>query len=403
MRLLVGTNLFYPLYGGGEKALIDWLMDFQERGIEICVMTTVPEVEGFDMEFPFEIIRLTQKKPYSEKIEEDGMNQYLEEELQAHYHHANEFSQKALSILKVLPPFDYYLGYGIWGSLAFQQEMLPNFRSFASVLKEEYPSIKTISLLWDLHGGEGDYETDFVLHGAPYKYIHNPHHEEAQIRRFFIYPKQTDQFIPIENFDFEEWKNRPYDFIFNNPQLNKGSITVLKLAQHYKEKSFLIKMGQWGAWDNEEILQLKGLDNVTIINHVKSMEHEFYRQGKYLLSPSVIDGGGMMPLEAAMQGTIPLCSDVSILRYSSSPFAEFVFSEELGYNALQKMIYWNNYDALNFDLVVKDWVERIDFLYDNIEYVEDIYLNLKFVENFVKERYLFSLNRFIQELEEINR
>ena len=147
MRLLVGTNLFYPLYGGGEKALIDWLMDFQERGIEICVMTTVPEVEGFDMEFPFEIIRLTQKKPYSEKIEEDGMNQYLEEELQAHYHHANEFSQKALSILKVLPPFDYYLGYGIWGSLAFQQEMLPNFRSFASVLKEEYPSIKTISLL----------------------------------------------------------------------------------------------------------------------------------------------------------------------------------------------------------------------------------------------------------------
>ena len=60
-------------------------------------------------------------------------------------------------------------------------------------------------------------------------------------------------------------------------------------------------MGQWGAWDNEEILQLKGLDNVTIINHVKSMEHEFYRQGKYLLSPSVIDGGGMMPLEAAMQ------------------------------------------------------------------------------------------------------
>ena len=60
-------------------------------------------------------------------------------------------------------------------------------------------------------------------------------------------------------------------------------------------------------------------------------------------------------------------------------------------------------DGLNFDLVLKDWVERIDFLYDNIEYVEDIYLNLKFVENFVKERYLFSLNHFIQQLEEINR
>lgn len=398
MRLLVGTNLFHPLYGGGEKALIDWLIDFQKKGVEICVMTTVPEVEGFRMEFPFEIIRLSQKKPYSEKIETEGMNHYLEKELQAHYHSADYFSQKAISILKDLPPFDYYLGYGIWGSLAFQQKLLPNFRSFASVLKEEYPTIKTISLLWDLHGGEGDYETDFVLNGAPYKYISNPHHEEAQIRRFYIYPKQTDQFIPIEKFDFEEWKNRPYDFIFNNPQLNKGSITVLRLAEHYKEKSFLVKMGQWGAWDNEEILQLKGLDNVTIINHVKSMEHEFYRQGKYLLSPSVIDGGGMMPLEAAMQGTIPLCSDVGILRYSSSPFAEFVFSEELGYNALQKMIYWNNYSALNFELVAKDWVDKIDFLDNYSDYVEDTYNNLKYVENFVSERYYKSLDDFIQEL-----
>ena len=111
----------------------------------------------------------------------------------------------------------------------------------------------------------------------------------------------------------------------------------------------------------------------------------------------------MMPLEAAMQGTIPLCSDIGILRYSSAPFAEFVYSDEVGYNALDKMYEWNGYDKLNFDEVVKEWVQRIDFLNSNIEYVEDIYLNLKFVENFVKERYLFSLNQFIQQLEEINR
>ena len=42
-----------------------------------------------------------------QKIEEEGMNHYLGEELQAHYHHTHEFSQKALSILKVFPPFDY--------------------------------------------------------------------------------------------------------------------------------------------------------------------------------------------------------------------------------------------------------------------------------------------------------
>ena len=46
MRILVATNLFYPLYGGGEKALIEWLKDFQQRGLEVCVITTVPEIEG---------------------------------------------------------------------------------------------------------------------------------------------------------------------------------------------------------------------------------------------------------------------------------------------------------------------------------------------------------------------
>ena len=31
--MLVGTNLFHPLYGGGEKALIEWLIDLQKRDI----------------------------------------------------------------------------------------------------------------------------------------------------------------------------------------------------------------------------------------------------------------------------------------------------------------------------------------------------------------------------------
>ena len=34
MKILVGTNRFYPLYGGGEKALIDWLTDFVEMGMK---------------------------------------------------------------------------------------------------------------------------------------------------------------------------------------------------------------------------------------------------------------------------------------------------------------------------------------------------------------------------------
>ena len=212
-----------------------------------------------------------------------------------------------------------------------------------------------------------------------------------------MFPKQTTD-NPLEVFNFEEWKNRPYDFLFNNPQLNKGSLTVLEIAKKYPNKRFLIKMGNWGSWNNNEIIQLNRLGNVNIINSVKSMENEFYRLGKYLLSPSVIDGGGMMPLEAAMQGTIPICSNIGILRYSSSPYAEFVFSEELTYNALNKMIQWNGYDKINFELVAKDWFDKIDFLDKYDDYVEDTYNNLKYVEKFVIERYYKSLDKFIREL-----
>ena len=392
MRILIGTNLFHPLYGGGEKALIDWLIDFQKQGIEICVITTVPEIEGLEKEFPFEVIRLTKKIPYDGTIEDKGIQNYVQE----FSYNYDELTQKGLAIIKHMPHFDYYIGYGIWGS----EWILPQYESFAVVIKREFPHLKTISLKWDLHGGEGEYDTDFVLHGAPYKYIKNPYYEMAHTPRFSLYPKQTG-FSPIEKFDFEEWKTREYDFLFNNPQLNKGSITVLKLAQHYKNLKFLVKLGNWGSWSNKEIEELKELENVDIIKTVKSMEDEFYRKGKYFLSPGIIDGGGMMPLEAAMQGTIPICSDIGILRYSSSPFAQFVYSSEIGYNALEKMRDWHRYDKLNFEIIVKEWIKRIDFLYSNIEYVEDIYLNLRFVEDFVKNRYFVAFKEFIKELEEL--
>jgi glycosyltransferase involved in cell wall biosynthesis len=394
MRILVGTNLFHPLYGGGEKALIEWLIDLQKRDIDICVITTVPEIEGLEKDFPFEVIRMSKKIPYEKSIDENGIHNYVQG---LHYDY-QELSNKGIEIIQHMPPFDYYIGYGMWGS----EWVLPYYQSFATILKERFPYIRTISLKWDVHGGEGEYDTDYVLHGAPYKYIKNPHYPMSPIHRFSLYPKQTG-FEVIDKFNFEEWKERKYDFIFNNPQLNKGSITVLKLAQHYQNLKFLVKLGNWGSWDNNEIRELKKLDNVDVISKVTSMEHEFYRKGKYFLSPGIIDGGGMMPLEAAMQGTIPICSDIGILRYSSAPFAEFVYSDELGYNALEKMCEWNGYDKLNFQEILKEWVKKIDFLNSNIEYVEDIYLNLKFVESFIKERYLFSLNRFIVELEEINR
>ena len=250
MRVLVGTNLFYPLNGGGERALIDWLNDFHLKGIEICVITTTPEIENLEREFPFQVIRLQDKIPYSEKIDNEGVQNYLQGMQYNHY----EMIDKAMLILNEMNDFDFYIGYGFWGS----EWLIDGYKSFATILKEQCPKLKTISLKWDVHGGEGEYDTDYVLHGAPYKYINNPHTNEVFIKRFSMFPKQTTD-NPLEVFNFEEWKNRPYDFLFNNPQLNKGSLTVLEIAKKYPNKRFLIKMGNWGSWNNNEIIQLESV------------------------------------------------------------------------------------------------------------------------------------------------
>ena len=62
------------------------------------------------------------------------------------------------------------------------------------------------------------------------------------------------------------------------------------------------------------------------------------------------------------------------------------------------MIQWNGYDKINFELVARDWFDKIDFLDKYDDYVEDTYNNLKYVEKFVIERYYKSLDNFIQEL-----
>ena len=61
MNILFGTNLFHPLFGGGEKAIIDWLEDFTKLGHTVTVITNMPEIEGYEKQFPFEVIRLTPK------------------------------------------------------------------------------------------------------------------------------------------------------------------------------------------------------------------------------------------------------------------------------------------------------------------------------------------------------
>lgn len=393
MKILVGTNLFYPLYGGGEKCVIDWLSDFVKRGHEVTVITTMPDIIGYEREFPFEVIRLNTAHPYNEVI-----NDYRKQTLHMNAQYALSLSNTALdrrhySMLLALEKikdreFDIYIGYGKWGS-CWKQEGL----SFCSILKDKFPDIITLSLIWEYNTGGLEWPSDIFLSCSPYDLTKNIHLNETQGEKRVLIPKQNT-FEPISEYDYSEWKKRPYDFIFNNLITSKGAETLYNIIQKLPEKKFLIKRGNWGE-DKIYYDKFKEFENVDIVDWVESMENDFFRKGRYLLYPSVFEGFGLMPIEAAMQGTIPICSDIDILRYSSEPYSIFVYSPYLTNNPFNIITNREHLFKFNWEKISDDWIEKIRHLDDNEGEIKELYNSLKLVKNTVDKRYESSLTSFL--------
>ena len=412
-RILVGSNnLFFPQYGGGDMAFMEWLVDLNDNGVEIVIITTFPEIEGFEKELPFEVIRLLDKIPYDVKLEElnistmDGnLAQVLKTEFEVDVND-RKLLDKGVKALKNQPSFDYYIGWGPWGC-GWEIGPFQAQSTFAKKIKDNYPEIITMHLAWDLHSQiEVDTECDMFLHGAPYELIRNPNaitYEGVENKpRIYLYPKQHT-FETITQFNYDEWLGRPYDFIFNNPLIYKGSPIIINLALHYPQKKFLVKQGKWGfsmGYDKYQywLEKMRDIPNIDIIDSVNCMEIDFFRKGRYLLYPSISEGFGLMPLEAAMQGTIPLCSDIGILRWSSAPFGDFVYSDALTFNPIELTGGWGGIDKIDFHRATIDWLDKINFLDNNEAYVKLLYKDLNYVETFVDERYWNSFNDFITTL-----
>lgn len=393
MKILLGTNLFYPLYGGGEKCVIDWLSDFVEMGHEVTVITTMPDIIGYEREFPFEVIRLNPAHPYNELI-----GDYRKQTLQMNSQYALSLSNTILdkryySMLLALEKikdreFDIYIGYGKWGSCLKQEGL-----SFCSLLKEKRPNITTISLIWEYNTGGLEWDSDMFLSCSPYDLTRNIHLNETQGEKKVLIPKQNT-FEPISDYDYSEWKNRPYDFIFNNLVTTKGAETLYYIIQSLPNKKFLIKRGNWGE-DKIYYDKFKEFENVDIVDWVESMENDFFRKGRYLLYLSVFEGFGLMPIEAAMQGTIPICSDIDILRYSSEPYGIFVYSQYLTNNPFNIVTNREHLFKFNWEKISDSWVEKIKHLEKNEDEVKQIYNQLELVGNYVDERYELSLTSFL--------
>ena len=398
MNILIGTNLFYPLFGGGEKALIDWLEDFTQLGHNVTVITTMPEIEGYEMEFSFEVIRIMPKTPYDKNLDSVRLQSNLNSEYfnsySTHPQDNNYYSMHLASQKIKDRNFDLYIGYGKWGVYVEDE----NVMTFATLVKKQNPNILTMGLTWEYSAGGLIWGVDKLLSCAPYELTNNKNLNLNFQDKLTLIPKQNT-FSAIEKFDYNEWKNRPYDFIFNNPQIGKGVDTLYYIIKKMKHKKFLLKHGNWGGSDKFE--KFVGLENVDIIDKIDCMETEFFRKGRYLLYPSILEGFGLMPLEAAMQGTIPICSDIGILRYSSEPFSIFVYSEYLTdtvYNVVSKI---DSVELLNWEGIADSWIKMIEFLDENEEFVMEKYYDLKNVEEYVNNRYENSMRVFLDNIEKI--
>lgn len=376
MRILVGLlNMTKPLFGGGAKALMDWLMDLHSLNHEICILNINEDIIHYEDEFPFEFIHLRE----GNKISDVG----------------NELIIHTMNIIAKKAPYDIYIGCGEGAGWKGEG------KSLASYLKETYPNIKTINLIWDLHTlWEKESDCDICLHGAPYELIKHPKTNPIDKKRTYLIPKQNS-YTSIYRLDFEEWKKRPYDFVFNNPSIYKGSPLVINLALNLPDKRFLVKKGTWAIegvydWYEKWIDIMRDIPNIDIIDTVEDMENGFFRQGRYLLYPSVSEGFGLMPLEAAMQGTIPICADTEILRFSSSPFSVFVYSDAYTCNPISITDGWSGgIDRIDWMQATMDWIEVINRLENNLNYTKSIYDNMEYVEEVVEKRYKNQLFRFL--------
>ena len=132
-----------------------------------------------------------------------------------------------------------------------------------------------------------------------------------------------------------------------------------------------------------------------IVDWVESMENDFFRKGRYLLYPSVFEGFGLMPIEAAMQGTIPICSDIDILRYSSEPYSIFVYSPYLTNNPFNIITNREHLFKFNWEKISDDWIDKIRHLDDNEGEVKEMYNSLRLVKNNVDKRYESALTLFL--------
>lgn len=364
--ILYVTEIFHPASGGGEKATYEHLLRLHEEGAKITVITATPDYTDSTHEYPFEVIRVADALPSSEYTRPDLIGQAYVDYFQR--------AGKVIDIVKSYKQsdFDYLYCYGRYGPLTLGPNVF-------KVITEYFKDIITIGLQYDPIPSMGTSWKHGIDRGYSLTVLGSPVLVDT-----WSNIKNSIAVVPFINRDdlpgtsIVPWDERPYDFGFINPTHHKGFNTVLKLISSMPDKKFIIKPG--GYHHSIVIDKLEQwFPNVTVGGWYESI-NEFYQQCKSILYPSLWEGFGMVPMEAASNGCLVFANDHPIIRDANPEFPIFIdaYPEEVTDN-------WFTYyhtapDSEKHQMylsVADDWEEEIiDILNDNKLITKHIALGL---------------------------
>ncbi len=369
-RILINSENFYPLQGGGEKHLEQLLQRLISDGFEIEVITVIPEIEGYEKDFNYPVHRIIEGKVSSEEL--NGLSvcdfiwgseiSYASNYFGRKHPNLSNIKQIENSIKEFInnsDKFDIYIGVGQFGANILNLES--DGGDIPKLIKEINPKGKTFYLEYDMyhftnpHGdkikiSKWDY-VDYILCLNGMEMNHNSVKNKNE--KIYVPPEIIKEIYPLNS--LKEWESRPYDFGFVSPLYHKGNSIVRSLMIDYPNSNFLIKKPSYSSCYDLEVIYPMIANNYDILGWVEDIDRDFYRKCKFILYPSLNEGYGMVSAEAICNGSIPIINDTQSNRWVNANFAYYI-DNELKNNPI---LYNFDYYMANYLLVNQRWDEEI--------------------------------------------
>lgn len=213
--------------------------------------------------------------------------------------------------------YDYiiFLGYG--------NSLLEYVRE---LIRFKHPKIVSAPIM-DYHEGLRKFTLKSKYFGSVRLRYHRPLHDLYYCRRYFDFylvrsehearffsegygePKEKIKAVPI-SFRIQEYPeinlNQKENFVFHASRLADPGKNVERLVEAAKKYNFnLILAGTLNGSEQEEWMHelIDGHDNIKCVGWISDEQlKDYYRRAKVLALPSIIEGVGMVALEAAIYG-----------------------------------------------------------------------------------------------------